>query len=74
MYKCNTLKNKHLKDRANPIKWLLCKQQRNRVTSICFSQNVNLEQQVKTFGMLLDHLCPQEANAIERLFSKKMKI
>ncbi len=34
MYKCNTLKNKHLKDRANPIKWLLYRRQRNRVTSL----------------------------------------
>ncbi len=71
MYKCNTLKNKHLKDRATPIKWLLYRPQRNRVTSLrCkairmfFCQNVNLEQQEKIFGMLLDHLCPQEGNAI----------
>ncbi len=34
MYKRNTLKNKHLKDRANPMKWLLYRQQRNRVTSL----------------------------------------
>ncbi len=34
MYNCNTLKNKHLKDRANPMKWLLYRQQRNRVISL----------------------------------------
>ncbi len=34
MYKCNTLKNKHLKDRSNPVKWLLYRQHRNRVTSL----------------------------------------
>ncbi len=34
MYKRNMLKNKHLKDRSNPIKWLLYRQQRNKVTGI----------------------------------------
>ena len=34
MYKRNMLKNKHLKDRSNPIKWLLYKQQRNKVTGM----------------------------------------
>ncbi len=34
MYKCNILKNKHLKYRGTPIKWLLYKQQRYRVTSL----------------------------------------
>ncbi len=34
MYNRNTLKNINIKDRANPIKWLLYRQQRNRVTSL----------------------------------------
>jgi hypothetical protein len=34
MYKRNMLKNKHLKDRRNPIKWLLYKSQRNKVTGM----------------------------------------
>ncbi len=34
MYKCNMLKNRHLKDRSNPIKWLLYRQQQNNVTDM----------------------------------------
>ncbi len=34
MYKCNMLKNKHLKDRSNPIKCLLYRKQRNNVTGM----------------------------------------
>ncbi len=34
MYKCNMLKNRHLKDRSNPVKWLLHRQQRNNVTGM----------------------------------------
>ncbi len=34
MYKRNTLKTKYLKNTANPIKWLLYRQQRNRITSL----------------------------------------
>ncbi len=34
MYKRNTLKKRDLKDRSNPIKWLLYRQQRNNVTGM----------------------------------------
>ncbi len=58
MYKRNMLKNRHLKDRSNPIKWLLYRQQRNNVTGMrrkpirdVLCPNVSLEHQPKIFGM-----------------------